>query len=207
MPTLTPDPKRSKRKSGEPTQAGRKANSRGAILKGAKRLFARKGYAAVSVREIAADCELSLPTIYHFFESKESLYQACRLSVLNDAALRLQQALDGTDPRQRVEAATLRLCEMLFTDRVLLAFMQLEIQHRSNATRTRFATWQVLVDYSSLIEAAFPGRRRVAGFDPAESILAFVLGHALIQRAFKAGALPVDTGAVARLAVASLLVT
>jgi AcrR family transcriptional regulator len=48
---------------------------REAILKAAIEVFARKGYAAASIREICQTAGLTKPVLYYHFQSKEHLYQ------------------------------------------------------------------------------------------------------------------------------------
>jgi AcrR family transcriptional regulator len=59
------------------------------ILAEAGRLFSKKGYDAVTVKEIAAACSITEPAIYRHFESKDALYDA----VLDS----LRQRLDYQD--------------------------------------------------------------------------------------------------------------
>ncbi|MBN1946825.1 MAG: TetR/AcrR family transcriptional regulator [Bradymonadales bacterium] len=47
--------------------------SRERILEAAERLFAQKGFAATSVREILRDAEVSSPMLYYYFGSKQDL--------------------------------------------------------------------------------------------------------------------------------------
>ena len=42
----------------------------------ATRLFAAKGYAGVSVREIAIACDCTKPAVYYYFGSKEGLFES-----------------------------------------------------------------------------------------------------------------------------------
>ena len=58
------------------TQAERRAESRGAVLESACRLFGEKGYADTSLEEIAADCGLTIRPIYHYFGNKKALFSA-----------------------------------------------------------------------------------------------------------------------------------
>ncbi|MFU8804577.1 MAG: TetR/AcrR family transcriptional regulator, partial [Bradymonadaceae bacterium] len=44
------------------------------ILKAALELFARKGYAATSVREIVQEADVTNPMLYYYFESKEGIF-------------------------------------------------------------------------------------------------------------------------------------
>jgi TetR/AcrR family transcriptional regulator len=55
----------------EPAQ--RNTRTREVILEAAERLFAERGFAATSVRDIVGEAETSAPSLYHFFGSKEKL--------------------------------------------------------------------------------------------------------------------------------------
>ena len=50
-------------------------DTRKKIFTVAARLFADKGYNAVSMREISEQSGLSKPTIYYYFGSKEGIYK------------------------------------------------------------------------------------------------------------------------------------
>ena len=51
-------------------------NSRERLLETATELFAEKGYAATSVREIVEKAGVSKPVLYYYFKSKEGLFYA-----------------------------------------------------------------------------------------------------------------------------------
>jgi AcrR family transcriptional regulator len=55
----------------EPAQ--RSSGTRETILEAAERLFAERGFAATSVRDIVREAGTSTPSLYHFFGSKENL--------------------------------------------------------------------------------------------------------------------------------------
>jgi len=55
----------------EPEQ--RNTGTREVILEAAERLFAERGFAATSVRDIVGEADTSAPSLYHFFGSKEKL--------------------------------------------------------------------------------------------------------------------------------------
>lgn len=65
-------------------------------------LFAKFGFAGVSMRQIAAAVGVSMPTIYHFYENKEILYRAVEAELYGAHSHQLISALreEGT-PRQR----------------------------------------------------------------------------------------------------------
>lgn len=52
------------------------AERRRAVLKAARDEFAAKGYGGASVREIARQCGLHQPSLYHLFNGKDRLFRA-----------------------------------------------------------------------------------------------------------------------------------
>ena len=52
-----------------------KENTKDTIIREALRLFAEKGYAAVSMRDLADAVGISASTIYHYYESKQVLFR------------------------------------------------------------------------------------------------------------------------------------
>lgn len=87
---------------------------RGAILKGAARLFAERGYAGASVKMIAERCGVSKALLYHYYSDKEAV-----LFDILDAHLRgLVQAVEDAaeagralEPHPRLEALCAALLE------------------------------------------------------------------------------------------------
>jgi AcrR family transcriptional regulator len=60
------------------------------ILREAERLFAKRGYSGVSMREIAEACKMTKANLYYYFKDKESLY----VQVLEQDMLALISALE-----------------------------------------------------------------------------------------------------------------
>ena len=52
-----------------------KENTKETIIREALKLFAEKGFAAVSMRDLAEAVGISASTIYHYYESKQALFQ------------------------------------------------------------------------------------------------------------------------------------
>ena len=84
---------------------------RGAILKGAAKLFAERGYSGASVKMIADACGMSKALLYHYYTDKEELlfdiletHLEGLVSVVEGAAEE-----DEAEPRARLE----RLCAAL----------------------------------------------------------------------------------------------
>jgi AcrR family transcriptional regulator len=73
------------------------------ILNSAAALFARKGVAATTVREIADEVGILSGSLYHHFESKEAIVDEVVSSYLEDLRTRYKQVLAGEgDPRTRL---------------------------------------------------------------------------------------------------------
>ncbi|MEQ4721021.1 helix-turn-helix domain-containing protein [Nonomuraea sp. B19D2] len=75
-----------------PVRRLRRAERREQILDAATRAFARAGYAATGLDDVAAEASLTRAMLYRHFESKADLYRA----VLDRACVRLAEAT-GTD--------------------------------------------------------------------------------------------------------------
>ncbi|MCB9669890.1 MAG: TetR/AcrR family transcriptional regulator [Alphaproteobacteria bacterium] len=69
--------------------------SRERILAEATRLFARKGFAATSVREVVEAAGTSKPTLYYYFASKDGLFRECVQANLGGLAQLVDLAVNG----------------------------------------------------------------------------------------------------------------
>jgi AcrR family transcriptional regulator len=66
-------------------------------------LFARRGYHAVSVDEVAAGAGVTKPMVYAYFDSKEGLFQACATRAADRLVATLERsAAHHTDPAERM---------------------------------------------------------------------------------------------------------
>lgn len=68
---------------------------RARIVTEATRLFAAKGYAATSVREITQAAQVTNPMLYYYFGSKERLYSAIILESLESMSEETEALLQG----------------------------------------------------------------------------------------------------------------
>ena len=73
------------------TAGSREPNAREKLLETAIRIFAEKGYAGTSVREIVEQAGVSKPVLYYYFKSKEGLF----LAILDMAENLQKDLLDG----------------------------------------------------------------------------------------------------------------
>ncbi len=85
---------------------------RSVILDHAAELFARKGIAATTVREIADAVGILSGSLYHHFDSKESIIDEIISSYLDDLRARYKKVVAATgDPRSCVEGLILASLE------------------------------------------------------------------------------------------------
>ncbi len=75
-----------------------------AIMQAAARLFAAKGYNAVSVRDIAAEMELTPASLYYYFPDKETLYRQTLVMVFTgvQSAFKAPQGTTGIEKDEGV---------------------------------------------------------------------------------------------------------
>jgi len=79
-------------------RASTKAANRRAILQAGRRVFARIGFEATTVRDIIRETELASGTFYNYFKSKEEVFQA----IAEDSTYRFRERL--ADVRARAES-------------------------------------------------------------------------------------------------------
>lgn len=79
-------PARRKRRPGRPSFAApiAEVQTRSLILRHARVLFMQRGYADVSVGEVAEAVGVSKPTLYYHFHDKEGLYAAVLIDVMHE---------------------------------------------------------------------------------------------------------------------------
>lgn len=101
---MTAEPPVSPATAGEPARRRRDANeTRQLLLDAARQRFARDGYAATTVRDIADDAGVNVALINRYFSSKEGLFEAC----LRAAGDELRRTT-GQTPADRVPEAIAR---------------------------------------------------------------------------------------------------
>jgi len=83
---------KSKHKEPRRSQAQRRADTSSLVLEAATRLFGEKGYELTTIEDIAAETNLTIRPIYHYFGNKKQLFQA----VVENQELRLAEILSRT---------------------------------------------------------------------------------------------------------------
>ncbi len=75
-------------------QAARSASTRGKLIRAARTLFARRGYAAVSTEEIVRRAGVTRGALYHQFPTKQELFLAVYEDVERELTLRVAGLVD-----------------------------------------------------------------------------------------------------------------
>ena len=94
--------------------AGTSPDRRRSIINEAAKLFARKGFDATSMRDIAAAVNITVGASYWYFRSKEELFSAVHAAGLKATRNAVLRAIEGhTDSWMRLQAAAEAHCEAL----------------------------------------------------------------------------------------------
>lgn len=94
-----------RKKQGQPGPSG-SGDARQTLIRAAKKLFARKGLSATTIRDIAMEANLNSSLISYYFKGKTGLYKACLEEI---GSQRLKVAEEILSPPDSVEEFRLRL--------------------------------------------------------------------------------------------------
>jgi TetR/AcrR family transcriptional regulator len=94
--------------------------TRAVVIDAAERLFADRGFAATSMRDISAASGVSHPLIHHHFGSKEELYAAVKRRMVEGYARRFPAAARATNRPLSVRAEMRRIMTYLSENPVML---------------------------------------------------------------------------------------
>jgi TetR/AcrR family transcriptional regulator, cholesterol catabolism regulator len=93
---------------------GRAAIRRRKVLTAASELFAKKGFEATSIRDIAVAAGMMSGSLYYYFTSKENLYIAVQDASVSKIFIAVEKAIVGVaDPWKRLEAAAIAHAEAM----------------------------------------------------------------------------------------------
>lgn len=103
-------------------------DTQSAILDRCLRLFAERGFAGTSMRDIAREMDLSVAAVYHHFPSKRDLYAAVAAHAFKDKQPLLEAAVEGHgSPQERLRSLVRQLAQIVAEDRTFHAFYQREL--------------------------------------------------------------------------------
>jgi AcrR family transcriptional regulator len=109
------------------------------LVKLAAEIFARKGFQATTVREIAREAGILSGSLYHHFDSKESIVDEVLSTFLRDLLARYRAVLDaGGEPREVVAAMVRIGFEALVPHRAAITVMQNDWNYLRSLPGDRF---------------------------------------------------------------------
>jgi AcrR family transcriptional regulator len=148
-------------------------------LAAAHLLFAERGYAAVTMDEIAAAVGVTKPLLYNYFGNKERLYIAC-MERAGDALIQTIAAAVGKteNPGDALGAGVRAFFSFLDTDRSAWAVLFDETLPQAGEVFDRVAAYrgQILDLVSASLLAQLPMRRREAAKTEVEALSTALLG-------------------------------
>lgn len=99
------------------------------VLEAAATLFAERGYAATSVREIGERVGLLGGSLYHYIKSKDALFVHIHDTALEVSGDRIRAAVDAqSDPWERLEAACVTMLEIQLDPRSITMPLMNDLQ-------------------------------------------------------------------------------
>ena len=112
--------------------SGRRAD----VVQLAGELFAQKGYRATTVREIADAAGILSGSLYHHFDSKESIGDEILSGFINDVLTNYRAAVaEATDPRAALEQIVRTTSLTLARHRAALTMLQNDWNHFASQPR------------------------------------------------------------------------
>jgi AcrR family transcriptional regulator len=144
-------------------------------------LFAKRGFAAVTMDEVAAEVGVTKPLLYNYFGNKERLYVAC-MERSGDALFATIGAAvgDSASPGDALNAGLRAFFAFLDADRAAWAVLFDETLPQSGEVADRVADYRGrIVDLvAGSLVAQLPSKRRSAARIEVEALSAALLGAA-----------------------------
>jgi len=151
------------------TAAARRAQ----LIDVGRAVFAKRGYDATSVEEIAEHAKVSKPIIYEHFGGKEGLYAVVVDREMEYVVRRIAEAIATGSPRERVERAALAFLTYVRDHPDGFAVLA----HGSPVASATGGLSSLLNDVAERVGDVFAATFKDAGYDPKA---APIYAHALI---------------------------
>jgi AcrR family transcriptional regulator len=136
-------------------------------------VFAKRGYEATSMEEIADRAKVSKPIVYEHFGGKEGLYAVVVDREMDYVVRRIVEAIATGSPRERVEQASLAF--LTYVQDHPDGFAVLSQDSPLTSTRGRLSS--LLNDLAERVGDLFASSFKEAGYDPRASP---IYAHALV---------------------------
>lgn len=137
------------------------------IINVAEKLFAEKGFAATSVRDIANEADVNVSMISYYFGSKEKLAEALFVYRMEESQIRLENILynDDLTALQKVYIMIDSVIERLFENQ---SFHKIMMREQLSSERTAFISdhiYNMKQKNSLLMQSLIKEGQRVEGFN------------------------------------------
>jgi AcrR family transcriptional regulator len=156
-------------RSGRLTAAARRAQ----LIEVGRSLFAKRGYDATSVEEIAEHAKVSKPIVYEHFGGKEGLYAVVVDREMDYVVARIAESISTGTPRERVERAALAFLRYVKDHPDGFAVLS----RGASIASPRGGMSSLLNDLAERVGDVFASAFKQAGYDPKA---APVYAHALV---------------------------
>lgn len=146
---------------------------RAQLIDVARGVFAKHGYEATSVEEIAKRAKVSKPIVYEHFGGKEGIYAVIVDREMDYVVRRLTEAISSGTPRERVERASLAFLNYVKDHPDGFAVLSQD----SPLTSSKGTMSSLLNDMAERVGTIFVSTLKEAGYDPKA---APIYSHALV---------------------------
>jgi AcrR family transcriptional regulator len=134
---------------------------RAQLIEVGRTVFAKRGYEATSMEEIADRAKVSKPVVYEHFGGKEGLYAVIVDREMDYVVRRIVEAISVGSPRERIEAASLAF--LTYVKDQPDGFAVLSQDSPTTATRGRLSS--LLNDLAERVGDVFAKSFKDAGYD------------------------------------------
>jgi len=141
---------------------GRSANyddQREMILQRAAGLFAKRGYVATSMNQVAEACGFSKASLYHYYKDKYSLLVSIAEGHVSELrALVIETAAEELPPKQRLRAMILRIVDTYSNAQDAHRVLTEDVKFLEPTDRERVLNTEreVVAGFSRAVAAAYP---------------------------------------------------
>lgn len=171
------------KKTVEPPRRRDAAATRAAILKAARRAFARAGYDGAGVREIAREAGVTAMMVNRYFGSKEGLFAEAIAESMATTGVLTPLLLDSSASGEAIAAA---LVSITRKDATPLEGFQILLRSASSERAAEIGRAQIEKHHQKLIAAALPGDLPA---QRAAIVLAMVAGFQVMRQVIGISAL------------------
>lgn len=153
-------------------------STREVILLSASRLFATRGYSAVSMRDVASAVGVTPANLYHHFKDKKELIRESLAFVFINKMKPIESLMSTSEePAQRVEMLLLLFSRLLMEDEIFAKLLMRELLD-GDGERLRFLAQNVFQSsFSILVQLIYDYFETTNPVFFAISLVGAVIGH------------------------------